>query len=393
MIPAEFIRQKRDGHANKPDELRVFLSAHQTGDVSDAQMASWLMAVFLRGLNDEEIFALTEAMLHSGKVMDFSGHPQAKVDKHSTGGVGDKTSLILGPIVAAANIAVPMISGRGLGHTGGTLDKLESIPGFRTRLSEEDFRRTITRHGLCFMGQTEDICPADKKIYALRDVTGTVESIPLICASIMSKKLAEGIDALVLDVKFGSGAFMKTQDAAEALARMLGKVGVRAGLKMSALITSMEQPLGRWAGNGPEVRECLDILQGKPEAADCGDTRALSVELAGHMICLGGEAPTWKDGVLKAEEFLSSGKAFEKFEQVCHAQGGDLKRLPTAAHHKIVLSAKEGFIQRFDTESLGWAGVTLGAGRKRSQDPVDPTAGFRIHCKVGEPVGKGPNLD
>ena len=314
-----------------------------------------------------------------------------KIDKHSTGGVGDKTSLILGPIVAAAGIAVPMISGRGLGHTGGTLDKLESIPGFVARLPEEKFKSMVEKLGLCFMGQTDKICPADKKIYSLRDVTGTIESVPLICASIMSKKLAEGIDALVLDVKFGSGAFMKTLEKAEDLAKRLVDIGTRAGKNTRALLTGMKQPLGKFVGNSLEVSECLAILRGEKEA-EFEDTRELSLELAAHMLELGGKAKSILEARALAETLITSGRAMEKFEEVCRAHGGDLKSLPRPPAQETLTARNSGFLYSYDVEQVGLASLSLGAGRKAASDKIDPVAGIKIHRKIGHSVTRGEPL-
>lgn len=352
-------------------------------------MSAWLMAIFFQGLSQDELNYLTQTMLNSGTQLDFSHVPQKKVDKHSTGGVGDKTSLILGPIVAAAGLMVPMISGRGLGHTGGTLDKLEAIPGFSTRMDLKRFKELIEIHNLIFMGQTGEICPADKKMYALRDVTGTVESIPLICASIMSKKLAEGIDGLVLDVKYGSGAFMKDLASAEKIATALCRIGWDNGKEVIALITSMNQPLGRFVGNALEVKECLEILQGSQKYPD---TAELSLELAGYMLWLGAVAASPKEGRQRAESLLSSGKAYEKFCKICDLQGGNLQLLPTAKQTKSVLSNESGFLTKYEAESIGIASLALGAGRVKTSDSIDPTAGIEIHKKIGDAVEKGEQL-
>src|SRR4051794_29435072 len=292
MTFVDIIRRKRDGGALSPDEIRAFIRGYTAGEIPDYQAAAWAMAVYFRGLDGVELNALTDAMLHSGDVVDLSALPGLKVDKHSTGGVGDKISLHLAPAVAACGVPVPMISGRGLGHTGGTLDKLESIPGFRVDLSVERFAEVLRASGMSLIGQTERLAPADKKLYALRDVTGTVESIPLISASIMSKKLAEGIDGLVLDVKLGSGAFMKTLERARQLAETLVDIGRRAGKKVSAFITDMDQPLGRWVGNSVEVKESIDVLKGRGEP----DLVELTLSLGGEMLVLGGAAKSFEEG-------------------------------------------------------------------------------------------------
>src|SRR5271169_4444944 len=320
MRAVDLIRKKRDGGELSREEIEFLISGATHERVPDYQMAAFLMAVVWRGMTRAELASLTESMLNSGSVLDWSDLPAAKVDKHSTGGVGDKTSLILAPIVAAAGLYVPMISGRGLGHTGGTLDKLESIPGFRVGLSVPEFHRVLKACGTAMIGQTEKIAPADRKLYALRDVTGTVESPNLICASIMSKKLAEGTDALVLDVKTGSGAFMKKEEDAVFLAELMVETGERMGKKMVALITNMDQPLGRMVGNAMEVAECIEVLHGSgPE-----DLRELCLHLAAWMFHLGGTTKTVAEGKVLAGEIVASGKAFERFRQMVELQSGDL---------------------------------------------------------------------
>ena len=396
LVPVEIIKKKRDRHSLSAVEIEDFIRGFVAGEIPDYQVASWLMAIFLNGMDSTEASALTKSMLHSGEVLNFSEIPTLKVDKHSTGGVGDKTSLILAPLVAAAGITVPMISGRGLGHTGGTLDKLESIPGFSTSLNLTEFRHMLVNVGVSLIGQTENICPADKKLYALRDVTGTVESLPLICSSIMSKKLAEGIDGLVLDVKFGSGAFMKDLDSARTLAQSLINIGKSNGKKISALLTSMQQPLGRFIGNALEVEECIAIMK-QENLRDCpldqlGDTTELSLELAGQMIFLGGQAENAAEGVKRARQILHSGAAFEKFQEICHHQGGDLSKLPKAKLNRLVLAKQSGFISAFNTEQIGMSALLLGAGRKTQNDVIDPTAGLQMHAKLGTSVKKGDPL-
>ena len=387
----DVIRKKRDGMELSRDEIEGLVDAYTKGNIPDYQVSAWLMAVVLRGMSRPETAALTDAMLHSGEVLDLSSIAARKVDKHSTGGVGDKTSLVLAPLVAAAGIAVPMISGRGLGHTGGTLDKLESIPGFNVNLSVANFRRILETCGCAMIGQTAEIAPADRKLYALRDVTGTVESPYLICASIMSKKLAEGIDALVLDVKTGAGAFMKTEKDAAFLAELMVETGQRMGKQVVALITDMDQPLGNMIGNSLEVIEVIEVLRGKgPE-----DLRQLCLELAAWMLHLGGIAKTVADGKHQSEKLISSGKALEKFRQMIDLQGGDPRviddaaRLPQSHHTMSVVSAKAGFISSMQCEQIGTACVILGGGRERKEDSVDPSVGIVLHNKVGDAVALG----
>jgi len=354
MRVVDLIRRKRDSGELTREEIEELIAAYTRGDIPDYQMSAWLMAVVLRGMSRPEIAALTEAMLHSGSVLDFSGLPGPKVDKHSTGGVGDKTSLVIAPIVAAGGVKVPMISGRGLGHSGGTLDKLESIPGFNVNLSLADFRRVLETCGCALIGQTAEIAPADKKIYALRDVTGTVESPALICASIMSKKLAEGIDALVLDVKTGSGAFMKKIEDAANLAELLVETGKRMGKNVVALLTDMNQPLGRKAGNAMEVAESIEVLSGAGPA----DLRALCLELAAWMFYLGERVKTVEEGKRLSSDLIASGHAREKFREIVGLQGGDIgviddpRRLPHARQTLDVTSPTDGFIAATQCESF-----------------------------------------
>lgn len=386
FLPAEIIKKKRGQLPLSEEEISFFINGYTTGSIPDYQMSALLMAIFFNSMTTEETLALTKTMLNSGTIMDFSDLAVFKVDKHSTGGVGDKTSLILGPIVAAAGLAVPMISGRGLGHTGGTLDKLESIPGFNTQLSLEKFRSAIKKSGICFIGQTKEICPADKKIYALRDVTATVESLPLICASIMSKKLAEGIDGLVLDVKFGSGAFMKTAAAAEELAFALMNIGRGYGKKVSAVLSSMNQPLGKFAGNSLEVEECLGILRGENVAPD---TTELSLKLAGMMLYLGGVSSTEDKGIEQSRALLNSGKAYEKFEQLCTIHGGNINALPRPKKSLPICSLESGYLSQMNTEAIGIAGIKIKAGRAKADDVIRPTSGIEFHKKIGEQVQVG----
>jgi pyrimidine-nucleoside phosphorylase len=390
----DVIRKKRDAVELSREEIEGLVNAYTAGEVPDYQVSAWLMAVVLRGMTRPETAFLTDAMLRSGEVLDLSSLPAKKVDKHSTGGVGDKTSLVLAPLAAAAGLAVPMISGRGLGHTGGTLDKLEAIPGFNVNLSVADFRRVLATCGCAMIGQTAEIAPADRKLYALRDVTGTVESPYLICASIMSKKLAEGIDALVLDVKTGSGAFMKSEKDAVFLAELMVETGERMGKKVVALITDMDQPLGNYIGNALEVVECVDILRGGgPE-----DLRELCLELAGWMLYLGGASRTVAEGKQKSAELISSGAAMEKFRQMIELQGGDArviddaKRLPRSRHTMEVKSAGAGYLAFMQCEQIGTACVILGGGRERKEDSVDPSVGIVLHKKVGDKISSGEPL-
>lgn len=394
FLPAELIKKKRAGLEHSAEEIRFFVNGYVSGEIPDYQVSAWLMAIFFKGMTSAETAILTETMLRSGQSLDFSRLPSPAVDKHSTGGVGDKTSLILAPIVAAAGVPVPMISGRGLGHTGGTLDKLESIPGFKTGLSLEQFSHQVETLGLALAGQTAEICPADRRMYALRDVTGTVESLPLICASIMSKKLAEGISGLVLDVKFGSGAFMKTEATATELADHLMAIGRAHGKRVAALITRMDQPLGRFVGNALEVGECVAIMKGQDYLGrtDFEDCRELSLELAGLMIWLGGKAKDPEAGYRHAENLLRSGQAWDMFEKVCLAQGGRIHELPLSLNKRDVTAPTEGFVSAFDTEKVGIAALGLGAGRKASHEHIEPTAGIEVHRKIGDTVRTGDLL-
>ncbi len=392
----DLIRKKRDGGALSAAEIGFLVDGctKDVGGIPDYQMAAWLMAVVLRGMTREETAALTHTMLHSGEVLDLNFLPAKKVDKHSTGGVGDKTSLVLAPLVAAGGLYVPMISGRGLGHTGGTLDKLESIPGFRVGLAVPEFHRVLKACGCSMIGQTEKIAPADRKLYALRDVTGTVESPYLICASIMSKKLAEGTDALVLDVKTGSGAFMKKEEDAVFLAELMVETGERMGKRMVALITDMNQPLGRMVGNALEVRESIEVLHGGgPE-----DLRQLCLELAAWMFFLGGVSKTVTQGKQLSAQIIASGQAFERFRQMVELQGGDIgtiddpTRLPGTDHRVEVPSLRAGYVTAIQCEQVGTACVILGGGRERKEDSVDPAVGIEVHKKPGAKVSVGEPL-
>ncbi|HEX6905945.1 MAG TPA: thymidine phosphorylase [Terriglobales bacterium] len=388
------IRKKRDAQEHTREEIEQLVSAYTRGEVPDYQVAAWLMAVVLKGMTRAETAALTEAMLHSGEVLDLSSLPGVKVDKHSTGGVGDKTSLVLAPVAAAGGLLVPMISGRGLGHTGGTRDKLEAIPGFNVNLALPDFLRVLRQCGCAMIGQTAEIAPADKKLYALRDVTATVESPYLICASIMSKKLAEGIDALVLDVKTGSGAFMKKQEDAAFLAELMVETGQRMGKKVVALLTDMDQPLGRKVGNALEVEECVEVLRGQgPD-----DLRQLCLELCGWMFLLGGVSASKDEGKKQAAEIIASGRGLEKFREMVRQQGGDARvvdepaRLPQARNKTEVLSPRDGFVTAIQCEQVGIASMMLGGGREKKEDSIDPAVGLVLHKKVGERVVRGEPL-
>jgi pyrimidine-nucleoside phosphorylase len=394
MRAVDLIRKKRDSGDHSREEIEFLVSGYTRGEIPDYQIAAWLMATWIRGLSLPETAYLTEAMLHSGEVLDLSDLPGKKVDKHSTGGVGDKTSLILAPIVAAGGLTVPMISGRGLGHTGGTLDKLESIPGFNVNLSLAEFRSVLRECGMGLIGQTAEIAPADKKIYALRDATSTVESIGLICASIMSKKLAEGIDALVLDVKTGSGAFMKREQDAVRLAEIMVDTGKRMGKKVVALITDMDQPLGRAAGHSSEIIECIDVLNGHGPA----DLRDLSVELSAWMFYLGERTKSLDEGRQLAESMIVSGQAREKFRQGIRLQGGEERvvdepqRLPRARSRVDVLSGSDGYIAGTNCEHFGTALAMLGGGRSRKEDAIDPGVALEFYKRIGDPVKKGESL-
>ena len=394
MHAIDLIRTKRDGGEHTPQEIQFLVEEYTRGEIPDYQMSAWLMAVVLRGMTPAEIAALTDSMLHSGSVLDLSNLPGKKVDKHSTGGVGDKTSLIVAPIVAAGGVFVPMISGRGLGHTGGTLDKLESIPGFKVNLSLGEFRDFVAACGCALGGQTPEIAPADRLIYALRDVTGTVESQGLICASIMSKKLAEGIDALILDVKTGSGAFMKTEQDAVQLGELMVDIGSRMGKRVLALVTDMDQPLGNTAGNALEVIESIEVLAGGGPQ----DLRDLCIELAARMFYVGERVNSLIEGKRLATEQIASGRAKEKFREIIRLQGGDTavlddtKRLPRARQSFDVVSPVSGYLYSIDTEELGHACVALGGGRKTKHDVIDPAVGLVFHKKKGDAAQTGEPL-
>jgi pyrimidine-nucleoside phosphorylase len=391
MRAVDLIRQKRDGAALGPDAIRAFIAGVTDGSWPDYQIAALLMAIVLRGMTRDEAAALTEAMVRSGVKLDLSEFGGTAVDKHSTGGVGDKTSLVLAPLAAACGAIVPMMSGRGLGHTGGTLDKLEAIPGFRTALSIEEMRRALRRTGCALIGQTSDIAPADRRLYALRDVTGTVESMPLICASILSKKIAEGIGALVLDVKVGRGAFMKTQEEARALAAALASIAERSGVRTEALLTSMDAPLGRAVGNANEVIEAIETLKGRGPT----DVEDLSVRLATRMLVLSGVAPDGDDAERQVRRALTSGAGLEKFRAIIEEQGGDptvidnYRRLPSAAGREEWRAPRGGFVAKLDAERIGRAAGALGAGRDRVDAGVDHAVGIEVVAPVAAQVGAG----
>ncbi|HTX33742.1 MAG TPA: thymidine phosphorylase [Bryobacteraceae bacterium] len=394
MRTVDLIQRKRDGQELAPEEIEHLVEGYTRGDIPDYQMSAFLMAVFFEGMSDREVSRLTECMLRSGDTVNLSAIGGVKVDKHSTGGVGDKTSFIVAPLAAAAGVIVPMMSGRALGHTGGTLDKLESIPGFRTNLTTTEFEAQLAEHGLCFIGQTDKLAPADRKLYALRDVTATVESIPLISSSIMSKKLAEGVDALVLDVKVGSGAFMKKQVDARRLAQTMVGIGRRMDKKVQALITDMNQPLGYAIGNALEIMEASQTLQN----AGPSDLTKLSIELAARMIYLGKKAPTLEEARRTAEKHLVDGSGYRKLKQVVAAQGGNAQALdkfellPNATGMREITSPRGGYVSIIDAEDIGIASSMIGAGREKKDDAIDPAVGIILEVKVGEKVDAGSVL-
>ena len=388
MRAVDILHKKRHGLALERDEIAFLVDGFTAGDIPSYQISAFLMAVSLTGMNQVETRALTETMLASGAVLDLSDIPGEKIDKHSTGGVGDKTSLIIAPLAAAAGVRVPMISGSALGHSGGTIDKLEAIPGFDVHLDEKRFKDVVGSIGCAIIGQSEDIAPADRKLYALRDVTATIESLPLITGSILSKKLAEGISGLVLDVKFGSGAFMKTIDEARALADLLLDTATHMGKKATALLTDMNQPLGNYVGNALEVEESIAVLSGDGAA----DLTALSVTLTAHMLVLGGVAADAEEGAEKAERVLASGQGLEKFHELVNAQGGDASQLPRAKWRKILEAPRAGYVATIATETIGRAAMMLGAGRETVDDTIDPGAGLVVHKKLGDEVASGEPL-
>ena len=394
MRAVDILRKKRDGLPLDRGEIEAFVHGVTAGNWPDYQASALLMAIVLRGMNADETAHLTRAMVESGERLDWSGLPGPKVDKHSTGGVGDKTSLILAPLAAACGVIVPMMSGRGLGHTGGTLDKLEAIPGFRGDLDIDEFRAALTQVGCAMVGQTREIAPADKILYGLRDVTATVESIPLITASILSKKIAEGIDALVMDVKCGRGAFMKTPTDARALAQALVATGKGNGVRTEALITAMDVPLGRAVGNALEVRESIKTLRGQGP----NDLETLSVALAARMVLLGGLAASLDEAETKVRQAIDSGRGLEKFRQIIAQQGGDPRiidepaRLSVAPNQIVLHAERAGYVNDVHAEFLGLATMLLGAGRDRVEDKIDPTVGVILLAHHGERVKEGDGL-
>ena len=391
MRAVDIIRTKRDGGALAPDEIRFFVAGVTAGSIPDYQAVALLMAITLRGMTDEETTALTHAMVASGERLDFSAIAGPKLDKHSTGGVGDKTSLVIAPLVAACGGVVPMMSGRGLGHTGGTLDKLESIPGFRTSLAPAEISAQLRRVGCAIVGQTATMVPADRTLYALRDVTATVDSVPLIAASIMSKKIAEGIDALVLDVKTGAGAFMREELDARRLAQRMVAIGGLAGVQTEALVTSMDAPLGRTVGNALEVAECVAVLRGQGPP----DLEGLCLALCARMLVLGGLAPDEPSALARARQALVSGEALDRFRQMVEAQGGDPAvvdepaRLPMAPAREVVGAPAPGYLAGLDALLVGRAAVALGAGRDTMDDAIDPAVGIVLLAKPGEGLDAG----
>ncbi|HYX28713.1 MAG TPA: thymidine phosphorylase [Pyrinomonadaceae bacterium] len=398
MRPQDIIRKKRDGGELSREEIEFFIHGVTSGQVADYQSTALLMAILLRGMTDAEQSSLTQAMLHSGDILDFSNIPKPKADKHSTGGVGDKTSLLIAPLAAAAGICVPMISGRGLGHTGGTLDKLESIPGYRVDLSLKEFRAVLDRCGFAMNGQTDEIAPADRKLYALRDATATVEAIPLIVASIISKKGAAGLDAMVIDVKTGSGAFMREHDRARSLAVALVKTGNSLGVRSQALITDMNQPLGQAVGNSVEVLECIELLRGdiKKGARPVLD---LSIELAARMVMLVDLEKSLDAARERVKNVQESGAALECFRRNIEAQGGDprvcdepRRILPLTENSFKVESPRSGFVIKVDAEEIGNAIAEAGGGRVRVEDQIDPRVAFIAEVKLGEEVKSGELL-
>ena len=398
MRPQDVIRRKRDGEHLSREEITFFIEGVTQGTIADYQTSALLMAIYLNGMNDAEQEILTDAMLHSGNTLDFSDIAKPKADKHSTGGVGDKTSLLIAPMVAACGICVPMISGRGLGHTGGTLDKLESIPGYRVDLSATEFEQVLKTVGYAMSGQTAELAPADKKMYALRDATATVEAIPLIVASIISKKGAAGLDAMVIDVKVGSGAFMRDEDRARALAHALVRTGNACGIRTRALLTDMNQPLGRAVGNSLEVKECIELLRGEVEDG-ARPVLDLSLELSAHMLVLSHVDDSLDGARARLQKVLSSGQALECFRQNVKAQGGEPRVcddpagfLPLVTESFKVESPRSGFVTKVNTAEIGHAIAAIGGGRVRIDDAIDPTVGFIAEIKIGDRISAGDAL-
>ncbi|HYT49821.1 MAG TPA: thymidine phosphorylase [Pyrinomonadaceae bacterium] len=398
MRPQDIIRKKRDGAELSHEEIEFFVRGVTSGEIADYQSTALLMAIFLNGMTDAEQSALTNAMLHSGEKLDFSDIPKPKVDKHSTGGVGDKTSLLIAPLAAAAGICVPMISGRGLGHTGGTLDKLESIPGYRVNLSLKEFRAVLDRCGFAMNGQTSEIAPADRKLYALRDATSTIEAIPLIVASIISKKGAAGLDAMVIDVKTGSGAFMREHERARELARALVKTGNSLGVRSQGLITDMNQPLGSAVGNSVEVLECIELLRGEINEG-ARPVLELSIELAARMVVLAKLESSIDAARNRIKQVHESGAALETFRKNVEAQGGD-PRVCDAPEEFLLLtensfkvkSPRSGFVIKVDTEEIGHAIAEAGGGRVRIDDEIDPRVGFVSEVKIDDEIRSGDSM-
>ncbi len=393
MRMVDIIKKKRDGYPLSVEEIDFFVKEYTKGNIPDYQASALLMAIYFRGMNTEETVALTRNMMYSGEVLDLSDIPGPKVDKHSTGGVGDKISLPLAPIVASLGIYVPMISGRALGHTGGTLDKLESIKGFRTDVNTEKFKKQLKEIGVVMAGQTENLCPADKKLYALRDVTATVESIPLVSASIMSKKLAEDIDGLVLDVKTGNGAFMSRFEDAKELAQVMVGIGKGMGKKVVAFITDMNQPLGRKIGNALEIEETIEVLKGKGPK----DVTELTYTLAAEMLIIGGKASSYEQAMEMIEDTVKSGKALKKWEELVKYQGGDIEYMYSEEFTKNeyvyeVKADKDGYLYSFNTYNIGVGVSILGAGRSTKEDQIDPKVGIILHTKVGDEVKAGQTI-
>jgi len=394
MIPTDFIEKKKMGNEHTADEIKDFIGAYVKGDVPDYQMAAWLMAVNFQGMTDRETIALVDVMLHSGETIDLSHVEAFKVDKHSTGGVGDKVSLILAPLANAVGCVVPMISGRSLGHSGGTLDKLESIPNFNVMLSKKEFIRLVEKYGLAMGGQTKELVPADRKMYALRDVTSTVKSIPLICGSILSKKIAEGIDGLVLDVKTGNGAFLSEYNQSQRLAKQLKNVGQQFGLKVKAVITDMNQPLGKAVGNWLEVVESIDVLKGGGPA----DLMEVTLHLTAWMVVMSGIEKDFDKALRLLENTIRSGTAFEKFLMMVEKQGGDVdmiqhpEKYKQAAVIKPALSGQGGYVKEIDSYAIGMTALSLGSGRKNLQDVIKPEVGIMIERKIGDQISKGEPL-
>jgi pyrimidine-nucleoside phosphorylase len=388
LLPAQIIQKKRDGQALTEEEIRFFVDGFTRGLLPEYQMAALAMAICFQGMNFDETMWLTRAMVESGEVVKWKPGPFC-ADKHSTGGIGDKVSIILAPLVASCGVRVPMISGRGLGPTGGTLDKLESIPGFRTNLALNEFQRITDAVGCCMIGATPEIAPADKKLYALRDVTATVSCLPLIVASIMSKKLAENVDALVLDVKWGSGAFMKTREASRQLAQAMVEVGKRYGKKVVALQTDMNQPLGQCIGNALEIRECLDVLSGRTRP---DDLLKVTLALGAEMIFLAGIVKSIAAGNEMLQKKLTNGEALQKFHEMVTAQGGQARSLPVARQTRPVLAQQSGYVQAIACDQLGYAVIAMGGGRRVATDTIDVTVGFEQPRKIGDAVQTGEPL-